>query len=60
MIKEYYIKNFKEYILKVKELKDKNENREHRLWFRGQSNSDWGLLPGIFRETYSVTTNRGE
>lgn len=58
MIKEYDINNFDDYISILKELKGKN--KDHRMWFRGQSDSDWGLLPGIFREIYSIEDKWGE
>jgi hypothetical protein len=58
MIKEYYINNFNDYILKLKEFKAENEN--YKLWFRGQPNSEWGLIPGIFREIYSTSNKFGE
>jgi len=33
-----------------------NSHRPIRLWYRGQVNSQWGLIPGVYRDSFKVTT----
>jgi len=58
MIREFVIKSFCEYIQTLQIIK--NENDGYKLWFRGQSDYNWGLVPGIFREAYSVENKFGD
>lgn len=34
--------------------------KEVKLWYRGQMDSDWSLIPGLLREAYSVENCIGE
>lgn len=48
--KKHVVTNFKEYLDLVRELKTSDKN----LWFRGQSNASFQLIPSTLRETYEI------
>ena len=48
VIKNYFANSIESYIQTIREIN--SENPSHRLWYRGQKNSEYGLIPGIWRE----------
>ena len=52
MIKEFKITSFYEFIDTIKAIKE--DNKDDKIWYRGQSKSDYRLTPGIFRNVFSV------
>ena len=58
VIKNYFANSIESYIQTIREIN--SENPSHRLWYRGQKNSEYGLIPGIWREAYSVFNSRRE
>lgn len=57
MKKIYYVSNLEEYLEVVRELN--SESSTHKLWYRGQNNSMFGLTPGIFRKAYAIEDKFG-
>lgn len=53
----YYVTSLEEYINVVRELN--SEPCTHKLWYRGQNNSNFGLTPGIFRKAFAVKDKFG-
>lgn len=58
VIKKYFVNSIESYIQTIREINSANPS--HRLWYRGQKSSEYGLIPGIWREAYSVSDSRGE
>ena len=52
------IKTMDEYFSTLEQISEKYE--EVKLWYRGQMDSDWSLIPGLLREAYSVENCIGE
>ena len=57
-IKNYFANSIESYIQTIRKIN--SDNPSHRLWYRGQKNSEYGLIPGIWREAYSVFNSRRE
>ena len=53
----YYVTNLEEYMDVVRELN--SEPCTHKLWYRGQNNSIFGLTPGVFRVAFAVEDKFG-
>lgn len=56
MFKIFVARNIKEYIDIIQQLNNINEN----LWFRGQSNADYRLVPAAMRKMYAVQNQYGQ
>lgn len=52
------IKTMDEYFSTLEQISEKY--KEVKLWYRGQMDSDWSLIPGLLREAYSVENCIGE
>ena len=52
------IKTMDEYFSTLEQISEKN--KEAKLWYRGQMDSEWSLIPGLLREAYSVENCIGE
>ena len=57
-IKSYTIETINDYNRILKKIS--RNNKGEKLWYRGQMDSDWNLIPGLLREAYSVENCIGE
>lgn len=57
-IKSYRIKTINDYNSVLEKI-SKN-NKDEKLWYRGQMDSKWSLIPGLLRAAYSVENCIGE
>lgn len=57
-LEEYEIKEFCDYLQRIKNFKEKNHGE--MIWFRGQLDSEWRLKPAILREARSVKDRFGK
>ena len=56
MPNNFFAKSIDEYIVIIRNLRQTNES----LWFRGHSNSDYKLIPSLYRTPYSATAVSNE
>ena len=55
------IESVAELINQLKDLKLADKTHAHwRNWFRGHSNVDWRLEPGVYRDNFGSFTNEGD
>lgn len=54
MIKEYGIKDWNSFIQTICEIAN---NQEYRMWYRGQADYEWGLIPSVQRPEYHKKGN---
>ena len=54
MIKEYGIKDWNSFIRTIYEIAD---HQEYRMWYRGQADYEWGLIPSVQRPEYHKKGN---
>lgn len=52
MIKEYGIKDWNSFIQTICEIAN---HQEYRMWYRGQADYEWGLIPSVQRPEYLPT-----
>lgn len=49
MLKEIKIRDFGSYVETIIKI---NEEQQYRMWYRGQSDYSWELVPSVQREKY--------
>lgn len=54
MIKEYGIKDWNSFIQTICEIAN---HQEYRMWYRGQADYEWGLIPSVQRPEYHKKGN---
>ena len=54
MIKEYGIKDWNSFIQTICEIAS---HQEYRMWYRGQADYEWGLIPSVQRPEYHKKGN---
>ena len=54
MIQEYSIKDWNSFIRTICEISD---HEQYRMWYRGQADYEWGLIPSVQRPAYCKKGN---
>lgn len=49
MIKEYGIKDWNSFVQTICEIAN---HQEYRMWYRGQADYEWGLIPSVQQPEY--------